>query len=215
MCRRLPYGDDGLSLFEIMTLANKSKILNRVVVLDSCYSGIAGDHPGHEKLAELADGITILTASTAEQYASEVNGSGAFTALFVDALGELEQTWSETLLRAAPTHMSTSPLGRGRSGRCSRPMLRVLCRCARRHHRLNLPIFVELPSSFLSPDLSFILIRATNRNARVRRMMMYRHQIRKRIWSLPFCRSTIELIWWYRKAHHICGMRRCRISPYV
>ena len=80
-------GDDGLSLFEIMTLANKSKILNRVVVLDSCYSGIAGDHPGHEKLAELADGITILTASTAEQYASEVNGSGAFTALFVDALG--------------------------------------------------------------------------------------------------------------------------------
>ena len=36
-------GDDGLPLAEIMTLANKSRILNRVVVLDSCYSGIAGD----------------------------------------------------------------------------------------------------------------------------------------------------------------------------
>ena len=80
-------GDDGLSLSEIMTLANKSKILNRVVILDSCFSGIAGDQPAHEKVAELADGITILTASTAEQYASEENGSGAFTALFVDALG--------------------------------------------------------------------------------------------------------------------------------
>ena len=80
-------GDDGLALSEIMTLANKSRILNRVVVLDSCYSGIAGDRPDYEKVAELADGITILTASTAEQYASEENGSGAFTTLFVDALG--------------------------------------------------------------------------------------------------------------------------------
>ena len=80
-------GDDGLSLSEIMTLANKSKILNRVVVLDSCFSGIAGDQLVYENVAELADGITILTASTAEQYASEENGSGAFTALFVDALG--------------------------------------------------------------------------------------------------------------------------------
>ena len=79
-------GDDGLSLSEIMTLANKSRIRNRVIVLDSCHSGIAGDHPSHEQVAELADGTTILTASTADQYASEVNGSGAFTALFVDAL---------------------------------------------------------------------------------------------------------------------------------
>ena len=80
-------GDDGLPLSEIMTLATSSRIMNRVVVLDSCYSGIAGDHPAHEKISELADGITILTASTAEQYASEQNGSGAFTNLFVDALG--------------------------------------------------------------------------------------------------------------------------------
>lgn len=80
-------GDDGLSLAEVMTLANKSRILNRIVVLDSCHSGIAGTHPTHDRLAELADGMTILSASTAEQYASEVNGAGAFTGLFVDALG--------------------------------------------------------------------------------------------------------------------------------
>ena len=80
-------GDDGLSLDEIMTLAKNSRILNRVVVLDSCYSGFAGDHPSHKNISELADGMTILTASTAEQYATEANGSGVFTALFVDALG--------------------------------------------------------------------------------------------------------------------------------
>ena len=79
-------GDDGLSLSEIMVLANKSKILNRIIILDSCYSGIAGNHPINENIAELADGITILTASTAEQYASEENGSGAFTNILVDAL---------------------------------------------------------------------------------------------------------------------------------
>ena len=81
-------GDDGLSFSEIMTLANKSKISNRIVVLDSCFSGAAGDQnqSDYGEVAELADGITILTASTAEQYASEENGSGAFTTLFVDAL---------------------------------------------------------------------------------------------------------------------------------
>ena len=80
-------GDDGLPIGEIMTLANKSRLQNRIVVLDSCHSGIAGQHPTHGSTAELSDGMTILTASTAEQYAKEENGSGAFTTLFVDALG--------------------------------------------------------------------------------------------------------------------------------
>ena len=80
-------GDDGLPLGEIMTLASKSQIRNRIIVLDSCHSGIAGQHPTHENTAELSDGMTILAASTAEQYAMEENGSGSFTTLFVDALG--------------------------------------------------------------------------------------------------------------------------------
>jgi len=37
-------------------------------------------------IVELVEGATILTASTAEQYATEENGSGIFTTLFVDAL---------------------------------------------------------------------------------------------------------------------------------
>lgn len=80
-------GNDGVPLAEIMALANASKIQNRVIVLDSCHSGIAGNHPTFGSVAEIADGVTILTASTAEQYANEENGSGVFTNLFVDALG--------------------------------------------------------------------------------------------------------------------------------
>lgn len=79
-------GDDGVSLTEVLTLADKCPSDNRIVVLDSCHSGIAGTPPGEQGVAILSEGMTILTASTDTQYASEVNGSGVFTALFVDAL---------------------------------------------------------------------------------------------------------------------------------
>jgi hypothetical protein len=79
-------GDDGLSLSELLVLANNSKAKNRVIVLDSCHSGIAGSHPFSREAAELSEGLTVLTASTAEQYASEEDNSGVFTRLFVDAL---------------------------------------------------------------------------------------------------------------------------------
>ena len=80
-------GNDGIPLAEIMTLANKSRFANRVIVLDSCHSGVAGGSAMEQRLAEISDGVTILTASTDEQYASEVNGEGVFTSLLVDALG--------------------------------------------------------------------------------------------------------------------------------
>lgn len=78
--------DEGVALSEVLTLANKSKAKNKVIVLDSCHSGIAGNPPGNDQLAALSDGLTVLTASTADQYASEENGRGIFTGLFVDAL---------------------------------------------------------------------------------------------------------------------------------
>lgn len=80
-------GNDGVPLAEIMTMANQSKIQNRVIILDSCHSGVAGGSALQQKVAEISDGVTILTASTAEQYATEENGAGVFTSLLVDALG--------------------------------------------------------------------------------------------------------------------------------
>ena len=79
-------GDDGVSLLEILTLANKSRARNKVIVLDSCHSGIAGAAPTDGEMANLSYGLTILTASTKDQYATEENGRGVFTTLFVDAL---------------------------------------------------------------------------------------------------------------------------------
>jgi Caspase domain len=80
-------GHDGMALAEVITMANQSKIQNRVVVLDSCHSGVAAGTPLKQSVAEISEGVTILTASTAEQYATEEDGAGVFTSLLVDALG--------------------------------------------------------------------------------------------------------------------------------
>lgn len=78
-------GDDGIPLSEIMTMANQSPSENKIIVLDSCHSGVAATNP-LVPVAEISEGVTVLTASTAEQYATEENGSGIFTTLLVDAL---------------------------------------------------------------------------------------------------------------------------------
>ncbi len=79
-------GDDGLSLAEVMSIANNSKAQNKVVILDSCHSGVVGTSTLSQNVSLVSDGMTILTASTAEQYAMENGGSGVFTDLLVDAL---------------------------------------------------------------------------------------------------------------------------------
>lgn len=79
-------GDEGLSLAEVLTLANASPASNKLIILDSCHSGIAGTPPGLGDTSALREGMTLLTASTADQYATEENGRGVFTTLLVDAL---------------------------------------------------------------------------------------------------------------------------------
>jgi Caspase domain len=80
-------GDDGLTLSDVMTFANESKARNKIIMLDSCYSGALGDHPINRQVSEIAEGVRILTASTKGQYAAEVNGGGVFTGPLIDALG--------------------------------------------------------------------------------------------------------------------------------
>ena len=78
-------GDDGLSMSDLLNIANLSPAINKIIVLDCCHSGIMGN-PSYMDASVLKEGMTILTASSANQYAMEENGSGVFTKLFVDAL---------------------------------------------------------------------------------------------------------------------------------
>jgi len=86
LCTSESGGDDGLPLSDVLLFANKSPARNKIIVLDSCHSGEAAATPSIPAMSELSEGLTILTASTAQQYASEENGSGVFTTLFVDAM---------------------------------------------------------------------------------------------------------------------------------
>lgn len=79
-------GDDGISLSDVVAYANASRSKNRIIILDSCHSGVVGSSALSPSVSEIKEGLTILTASTAEQYASEQNGAGVFTTLLVDAL---------------------------------------------------------------------------------------------------------------------------------
>lgn len=78
--------NDGIPLDEIMHMVNKSPAKNKIIILDSCFSGAAANSPINPKVSEIAEGVTILTACSPTQYASESHGSGVFTTLFVDAL---------------------------------------------------------------------------------------------------------------------------------
>lgn len=79
--------DEGVSMTDVITLANKAKIREVVIILDCCHSGALGEIPMiHEDHAVLRLGVSVLTASGPSQVASEVGGGGVFTALVCDAL---------------------------------------------------------------------------------------------------------------------------------
>jgi len=79
--------DEGVSMDEILNLANKSKAKNKVIILDCCHSGALGTPSlTDNNIAQLSEGLSVLTASRDSEYSMEVNGAGVFTSLVVDAL---------------------------------------------------------------------------------------------------------------------------------
>jgi len=81
-------GDDGVPLVEVLNFARNSKAKNKIIVLDSCHGGILGNYQAGTGTAEIDEGMTLLTASSEQQYSYEGGngGPGVFTNLFVDAL---------------------------------------------------------------------------------------------------------------------------------
>lgn len=79
--------DEGVAMSEILAFANKSAAKNRVVIIDCCHSGAFGtpDLSG-DGLAQLSEGLTVLTASRDFEAALETAGSGVFTSLVVEGL---------------------------------------------------------------------------------------------------------------------------------
>lgn len=78
--------DDGLSLNDIMGFAAQSKAQNKIIILDSCFSGAIANPVEMPNYSILHKGTTVLAACGASEYASEKNGHGIFTSLLVEAL---------------------------------------------------------------------------------------------------------------------------------
>ena len=79
--------DEGIQMTEILKLANSSAIKNKVIILDCCHSGHIGTPDiASGGLAQLSEGLTVLTASRDTEVAVEQGGGGVFTKLVVAAL---------------------------------------------------------------------------------------------------------------------------------
>ncbi len=79
--------DEGVSMDDVLSLANQSKARNKVIIFDCCHSGAMGTPTiVGNNIAQLAEGMSVLTASRDSESALEVNGAGVFTSLLIDAL---------------------------------------------------------------------------------------------------------------------------------
>jgi len=80
--------EEGVSMDDILKLANKSKIRDRIIILDCCKSGaIAEPNFNDGSITPIKEGISILTACKKDEDADEeVNGHGVFTNLLLDGL---------------------------------------------------------------------------------------------------------------------------------
>jgi hypothetical protein len=77
----------GVSMPDLITLANNAKAAEVVIIIDCCHSGKLGEVPilGNEN-AILREGVSILTGTAASQPAIEENGGGLFTNVVYEAL---------------------------------------------------------------------------------------------------------------------------------
>ncbi|HEX8087562.1 MAG TPA: caspase family protein [Blastocatellia bacterium] len=83
--------DPGLSMNDLLLLANQSRAQEVLLILDCCFSGELGNPSflqsgGIVNQAQLREGVTILAASGPKEFAKEQGGHGVFTSLLLGAL---------------------------------------------------------------------------------------------------------------------------------
>lgn len=75
----------GLEMSTIMQIANRSKVKNKIIILDCCHAGNIAENIDSAN-SELHEGVSILTACRKDETALEMGGHGVFTELLCDAL---------------------------------------------------------------------------------------------------------------------------------
>ena len=75
----------GLQMSSIMNIVNKSKVKNKIIILDCCHAGNIAENIESAN-SELREGVSILTACRKDEFAMEMGGHGVFTELLCEAL---------------------------------------------------------------------------------------------------------------------------------
>lgn len=78
---------EGISMNDVLVLANNSRARNKIIILDCCHSAaITAPELAFANIGHINEGVTILTASRQDEVAMEVKGKGVFTNLLLEAL---------------------------------------------------------------------------------------------------------------------------------
>ncbi len=78
--------DEGISMDDLLKIANASPITDKIILLDCCRAGNMGTPAFGGNAAHIGEGIVILAASRASESALEINGHGVFTSLLLAGL---------------------------------------------------------------------------------------------------------------------------------
>lgn len=76
----------GIQMKDIMEVVNKSRVRNKIIILDCCHSGSMGKYKLEETTSIISTGVSILTACREDEYATEMGGHGIFTEQLCEAL---------------------------------------------------------------------------------------------------------------------------------
>jgi hypothetical protein len=105
--------DEGVSMSEVIRLANRSPVSERIVVVDCCHSGHLGNDPlgprDANAKAKLSEGVSVLAASRSTEPAMEASGRGLFTTLLCSALdGGAADVLGDTKIAAVYSYIDES-----------------------------------------------------------------------------------------------------------
>lgn len=79
--------NEGISMDDILKIANRSEAVNKIIILDCCYAGAIGQPIfDTDSIIHIKNGVTILAASRSGESAIESGDHGLFTSLLLDAL---------------------------------------------------------------------------------------------------------------------------------
>lgn len=79
--------NEGISVHEILQFANDSEARDKIIILDSCYSGNMGSTPMiRNDVALLRKGVSILTSSNTKEKSFATGTGSIFTKLLIQAL---------------------------------------------------------------------------------------------------------------------------------